>query len=137
VTVCRPNGKTQNAPDVGWPLLNQWVAPFRLLVRATGQETRHLGSALSLSEASYADEREDNIMRTIAKAALALTFVGAMAIGGTGSVKARGFSLNRPGAHVQAGHRHHRTPRYYDYAPSYAGLGVGMPRGLHGAERRL
>jgi len=66
-------------------------------------------------------------MRTLAKAALALGFVGAMAIT-TAPVKAQGFYLNVPGIHIGVGdpgyHRHYNSgPRYYDYSPGYAGGG--------------
>ena len=61
-------------------------------------------------------------MRTIVKAALALGFVGAMAIGSTAPVKAQGFSVNGPGIHIRVGrHRHYSDQRYYDYAPGGAG----------------
>ncbi len=50
-------------------------------------------------------------MRTIARAALALGFVGAMAIGTTAPVTAQGFNLNGPGLNVHIG------PRERDYRP--------------------
>jgi hypothetical protein len=69
-------------------------------------------------------------MRTLAKTALALGFVGVMAIGGTCPVKADGFYFNPPGIHIGiGGHRHyHGGPRYYDYYPGY-GDGNGCPPG--------
>jgi len=59
-------------------------------------------------------------MRLIMKTALALSFVGAMALGTTAPVKAQGFYLNAPGVHIGVGvpYRHYYAgPRYYDYAP--------------------
>jgi hypothetical protein len=53
------------------------------------------------------------------KTAMALGFVGAMAIGGT--VPAAAFYINGPGFHVWVGHHHH--PRYYDYYQGPAGGG--------------
>jgi len=57
-------------------------------------------------------------MRTLAKIAIALGFVGAMAIGSAAPVTAHGF-------HIWVGHHHHHYwgPRYYDYYPgrTYSG----------------
>src|SRR5579863_5040203 len=83
------------------------------------------------SEASDEDATEDNIMRTMTKAVLALGFVGAMAIGTTASVEAQGIYLNVPGVHIGVGgpgyRRHYRdAPRYYDQAPGY-GYGSNCP----------
>jgi hypothetical protein len=53
-------------------------------------------------------------MWTVSKAALALGFVGAMAMGTTVPVKAQGISVNVPGIHVHIGHhRHYSDGRYY------------------------
>jgi hypothetical protein len=66
----------------------------------------------------------------LAKILLALGFVGAMAIGGAGPVKAQGFSIDVPGVHVHVGgHRHYWGPRYYDYAPGYSDY-RDCPRGF-------
>ena len=63
-------------------------------------------------------------MRTIMKAALALGFAGAMALGTIAPVKADGFYINVPGVHVWVGpHRHYWGPRYYDYYPGAVGGG--------------
>jgi hypothetical protein len=65
-------------------------------------------------------------MRTLAKAVLALGFVGAMAVGGALPASADGFYFNAPGIHIGVGgpyHRHYGGPRYYDYAPGPAGGG--------------
>jgi len=54
-------------------------------------------------------------MRTLAKIALVLGFIGPMAMGGLaigGAVPAAAFYINGPGFHVWIGHRH---PRYYNY----------------------
>jgi hypothetical protein len=70
-------------------------------------------------------------MRTLAKAALALGFAGAMAISGIAPVKADGFYFNAPGIHIGiGGHRYsYGAPRrYYDYYPGY-GYGNGCPSG--------
>jgi hypothetical protein len=63
-------------------------------------------------------------MGIIAKTALALCFVGAMAIGLTTPVKAQGYSDQRyyatdtPGNHVHgARYRNYSDQRYYAYAP--------------------
>jgi hypothetical protein len=69
-------------------------------------------------------------MRTITKAALALGFVGAMAVGGLGPAIAQGVYFSGPGVEVQVGdpywryqRRHYRDYRYYDgsyaYSPGY------------------
>jgi hypothetical protein len=53
-------------------------------------------------------------MRILAKAAVALGFVGATAIGTAATVQAQGFYIDAPGIHVGVGvpyfHRH-----YYNY----------------------
>jgi hypothetical protein len=63
-------------------------------------------------------------MRTIAKTALALCFVGAMAIGTTAPVKAQSYSDQRyyatgaPGVHIHGlRYRNYSDQRYYAYAP--------------------
>jgi hypothetical protein len=57
-------------------------------------------------------------MRTITKTALALGFLGAIAIGG--GAPAQAFSIDAPGVHVHIGpHHRYGGPRYYDYAPGY------------------
>ncbi len=75
-------------------------------------------------------------MHTLAKTAVALGFVGAMAIGATAPVKAQGIYLDGRGLNVQFGqpdrdYRHEgrgdRGRRYYDYSPGY-GEGNGCPR---------
>ena len=57
-------------------------------------------------------------MRTLAKTALALSFVAALTVGSV--VPAGAFYINGPGFHVWVGHHH---PRYYDYyrGPAYRG----------------
>ena len=57
-------------------------------------------------------------MRTLAKTALALSFVAALTVGSV--VPAGAFYINGPGFHVWVGHHH---PRYYDYypGPAYGG----------------
>ncbi len=50
------------------------------------------------------------VIKTVAKTAMAIGFVGAMAIGATAPAAA--FNINGPGFHVWIGHHH---PRYYDY----------------------
>ena len=80
--------------------------------------------------------QEDNIMYTLAKTAVAIGFVGAMAIGTTAPVRAQGFHLNGPGLHVQIGQperdyrperRGDRDGRYYDYYPGQSESN-GCPR---------
>jgi hypothetical protein len=58
-------------------------------------------------------------MRTLARTAVALGFVGAMAIGTIGPVTAQGIYFNAPGVHIGVGHPYHR--HYYDY---YGGGGA-------------
>jgi hypothetical protein len=53
-------------------------------------------------------------MRTLARTAVALGFVGAMAIGMTVPVMAQGIYFNAPGVHVGVGRPYHR--HYYNYA---------------------
>jgi hypothetical protein len=60
---------------------------------------------------------EERIMRTLAKMTLALSFIGAMAIGSTAQVQAQGFYLDAPGVHIGVG-----DPYYYRrYYNSYGG----------------
>jgi hypothetical protein len=72
-------------------------------------------------------------MRSPAKVAFAIGFIGAMAIGGTAPVKADGFYFKAPGIHIGVGgHRlYYGRPRYYDYSPGYGpgyyGYGNGCP----------
>jgi hypothetical protein len=55
-------------------------------------------------------------MRILLKAAVALSFIGAMAIGTTAAVQAQGVSVDVPGVHVGVGDRyHHRHYHDYDY----------------------
>ena len=53
-------------------------------------------------------------MRTLAKAAVALSFIGVTAIGATATVQAQSFYVDAPGVHIGVGgypyHRH-----YYNY----------------------
>ena len=53
-------------------------------------------------------------MRSLVRTAVALGFVGAMAIGTTVPVMAQGVYFNGPGVHIGIGHPHHR--HYYNYA---------------------
>jgi hypothetical protein len=53
-------------------------------------------------------------MRTLLKAAVALSFIGATAIGPTATVQAQGVYFDAPGVHVGVGDRYHHR-RYYDY----------------------
>ncbi len=75
-------------------------------------------------------------MHTLAKTAVALGFVGAMAIGTSVPIKAQGIYLDGRRVNVQLGqpdqgYRHggrgDRDRRYYDYSPGY-GEGNGCPR---------
>jgi hypothetical protein len=52
-------------------------------------------------------------MRTLGRTAVALGFVGAMAIGTTVPVMAQGFYLNAPGVHIGVGHPYHRHCALY------------------------
>ena len=52
-------------------------------------------------------------MRTLLKAAVALSFIGAMAIGTTSTIQAQGVYFDAPGVHVGVGDRYHLR-RYYD-----------------------
>ena len=64
-------------------------------------------------------------MRTITKAVLALGFVGAMAVGGSGPARAQVY-YSGPGVEVRAGdpywrhHHRYRHHRYYGDAYAYA-----------------
>jgi hypothetical protein len=53
-------------------------------------------------------------MRTLAKAAVALSFIGTAAIGTTATVQAQGFYFDAPGVHVGVGDRYYHR-RYYNY----------------------
>jgi hypothetical protein len=67
-------------------------------------------------------------MWTASKVALALGFVGAMAIGTTVPVKAQGISVNVPGIHVHIGrHRHYSNGGYY--GGGYNGGGYATANG--------
>lgn len=61
-------------------------------------------------------------MHTVAKIALAVGFIGAMALSTNTPVAAQGFYFDAPGIHIGAGPRHHRywNHRYYDYYPGPA-----------------
>jgi hypothetical protein len=52
-------------------------------------------------------------MRTLARTAVALGFIGAIAIGTTAPVMAQGIYFNAPGIHIGVGHPYHH--RYYNY----------------------
>jgi hypothetical protein len=67
-------------------------------------------------------------MRTLTKAAIALGFFSATAIGTTATVQAQGFYFDAPGVHVGIGRPHHR---YYDYygGDYYGGGGYGTWNG--------
>jgi hypothetical protein len=58
--------------------------------------------------------KEECIMRILTKTAVALSFIGASAMGTAAAVQAQGFYLDAPGVHVGVGepyyHRH-----YYNY----------------------
>jgi hypothetical protein len=56
-------------------------------------------------------------MRTLIKATIALSFIGAAALGTTATVQAQGFYIDAPGVHVGVGGYPYRH-RYYNY---YAG----------------
>jgi len=64
-------------------------------------------------------------MRTLARTAVALGFIGAMAIGTTAPVMAQGFYLNAPGIHIGGGHPYYHR-HYYDY---YGGGGWNTASG--------
>jgi hypothetical protein len=76
------------------------------------------------------------MMRTTAIVALAVGFVGAIAIGATAPAKAQGVYLNAPGVHIGVGNpgyqrQYQEQPRYYDYSPGYGnGNGNGCPQGF-------
>ena len=53
-------------------------------------------------------------MRTLAKTAVALSFVGATAIATTATAQAEGFYFNAPGIHIGVGYPHYHRP-YYNY----------------------
>ena len=55
-------------------------------------------------------------MRTLAKATLGLSFIGAMAIGPTVPVQAQGFYLDAPGVHIGVG-----DPYYHRRSYNYSG----------------
>jgi hypothetical protein len=59
-------------------------------------------------------------MRTLAMATVALSFVGAAAIGTTAPVQAQGVYFDAPGVHVGVGDRYYHR-RYYNY---YGGGGT-------------
>jgi hypothetical protein len=65
-------------------------------------------------------------MRTLAKTAVALGFIGATAIGTTATVQAQGFYFDAPGVHVGVGGSpyHHR---YYNYYGGGYGTWNGCP----------
>jgi hypothetical protein len=64
-------------------------------------------------------------MRTLARTAVALGFVGAMAIGTTVPVMAQGVYINGAGVHINLGHHRH----YYD---EYSGGGWNTWNGCPG-----
>jgi hypothetical protein len=75
------------------------------------------------------EKEEEQIMRTFAKAAMVLGFVGFAA--GAGMTPANAFSIDVPGVHVHVGpHHHYWGPHYgygrgyYDYAPCPRGFTV-------------
>ena len=65
-------------------------------------------------------------MRTLAKTAVALGFIGATAIGTIATVQAQGFYFDAPGVHVGVGGYpyHHR---YYNYYGGGYGTWNGCP----------
>lgn len=67
-------------------------------------------------------------MRTVARTAVALGFVGAMAVGTTVPVMAEGIYVNGSGVHVHLGHHRH----YYDYG---GGGGWNTYNGCHPVTR--
>jgi hypothetical protein len=80
--------------------------------------------------------QKDNIMYISARTAVALGFVGAMAIAIAAPAMAQGIYLGGRGVGVELGqpdrdYRHEgrgdRDRRYYDYSPGY-GEGNGCPR---------
>lgn len=70
-------------------------------------------------------------MRSIAKTALAIGFLSAMALASTAPANAQGVYLNAPGVHVRIGPHHHHYyrggPGYYGGGPGYYGYGGGYP----------
>lgn len=67
-------------------------------------------------------------MRTLTRTAVALGFVGAMAIGTTVPVMAQGVYVNAPGVHVRVGHPYHRYGYYghpYYHRHYYGHYGYG------------
>jgi hypothetical protein len=65
-------------------------------------------------------------MRTLVKAAVALSFISAAAIGTTATVQAQGFYFDAPGVHVGVGGYPYYRHRYYNY---YGGGGWGTWNG--------
>jgi hypothetical protein len=54
-------------------------------------------------------------MRTLAKTAIALSFIGATAIGAIATAQAQGFYFDAPGVHVGVGGYPYYHRRYYNY----------------------
>ena len=65
-------------------------------------------------------------MRTLAKTAVALTFIGAAAIGTTATVQAQGGYGYYPHSYYHGYYYHRHYPRYYGY---YGRGGNGCPPG--------
>jgi len=61
-------------------------------------------------------------MRTLLKAAIALSFISATAIGTTATVQAQGVYFDAPGVHVGVGGYPYHRHRYYNY---YGGWRTG------------
>jgi len=65
-------------------------------------------------------------MQTLVKAAVALSFISAAAIGTTATVQAQGFYFDAPGVHVGVGGYPYYHRRYYNYGGgSYNGCRPG------------
>ncbi len=54
-------------------------------------------------------------MRSLVKAAVALSFISAVAIGTTATVHAQGVYFDAPGVHVGVGGYPYNHRRYYNY----------------------
>jgi hypothetical protein len=72
-------------------------------------------------------------MRTITKAALALSFVGAMAVSAPEPAKAQGVYLSGPGVEVEVGDPYWRHRRHYrrNYYRDYGAADPGHPYGYN------
>src|SRR5262249_34434664 len=68
-----------------------------LIVKESIRKPHRVAWALSVTA------KEERVMRTLIKAAVALSFIGAAAIGTTATVQAQGVYFDAPGVHVGVG----------------------------------